>query len=77
MLSNDDAGISHKMCGNLFWQYYDALYNTISCAIQQSRCENNVAMTDTTNSKSIVFFSAQNEIFVYVGIIHAENLFDI
>ena len=31
----------------------------------------------TTNSKSIVFFSAQNEIFVYVGIIHAENLFDI
>ena len=34
-------------------------------------------MMSTTNSKSIVFFSAQNEIFVYVGIIHAENLFDI
>jgi hypothetical protein len=31
----------------------------------------------TTNSKSIVFFSAQNEIFSNVGIIHAENLFDI
>jgi hypothetical protein len=46
MLSNDDAGISHKMSGNLFWQYYDALYNALSCAIQQSRCENNVAMTD-------------------------------
>jgi hypothetical protein len=32
---------------------------------------------NTTNSKSIVFFSAQNEIFSNVGIIHAENLFDI
>jgi hypothetical protein len=35
----------------------------------------------TTNSKSIVFFSALKTRFsaseIYVGIIHAENLFDI
>jgi hypothetical protein len=37
----------------------------------------NSVLINTTNSKSIVFFSAQNEIFVYVGIIDAENLFDI
>ena len=36
---NDDVGISHSEWSSL-WQYYDALYNALSYAVQQSRYAN-------------------------------------
>jgi hypothetical protein len=66
------------ICGILVVMCEEEREVTVECSTLRSLvwdpfCE----WCGTTNSKSIVFFSAQNEIFSNVGIIHAENLFDI
>ena len=43
-MSNDDIGIPHSEWSSL-WQYYNALCNALSYAVQQSRYAN--AMTDS------------------------------